>query len=88
MAEDITRIKSVRWDGNTCPDGDTCPAQFQTSWATGMTRGRLVTDAGALRKLGMSECDIRKHLRVRDLLLELGLSAEEFVVETPQALWD
>jgi hypothetical protein len=51
----ITKIKSVTWDGGSCPDGDTCPTQWQTSWGTRITQGTPVTDPEVLRMLHLPE---------------------------------
>lgn len=54
----ITRLRSVTWDGGDCPDGVDCPAQWQTSWGTRLTQGRLVTDPEVLQMLKLPPGEI------------------------------
>jgi hypothetical protein len=54
----ITRIKSVRPDGSNCPDGDTCPTQWGTSWGTRIITGAPVTDPELLGQLNLSDGEI------------------------------
>lgn len=54
----ITRLKSVSWDGIDCPDGADCPTQWQSSWGTRITQGRLVTDPEVLRMLNLPPGEI------------------------------
>jgi hypothetical protein len=51
----ITRIRSVAADGGSCPDGDTCPTVWQTSWGTRIIQGLPVTDPEVLRQMGLPE---------------------------------
>ncbi len=68
MGKKITRIRSVGTDGSDCPDGDTCPTMWQTSWGTRIIQGAPVTDPEVLRQLQLPESEIA--VEVPDALWE------------------
>jgi hypothetical protein len=53
----IEMIRRVSHDGNACPDGVDCPAQWRTNWGQHITVGLPVTDPEvlAMLKLGPGE---------------------------------
>lgn len=51
----ITLVRRVSRDGSACPDGDTCPALWDTSHGTRIVVGTPVTDPGTLLRLGMAD---------------------------------
>lgn len=58
MAKQITKIRSVRADGRSCPDGDTCPTLWRTDARTRIVQGAPVTDPDVLRQLDLPPGEI------------------------------